>query len=297
MAGVAFKGRLIALSIALVAAGGAALAVGYNYLRPAAKVEVMALGEVPPAAKDPAPASSQAPAASPAQQEINTALATAKNEAAAALSDLVASPTPAPAAGSGPAFDLARVEETGEAVIAGRAAPGATVELLREGKTLDQVVADASGQFVMVSRLPAGKYDLTLRSKASDGTVALSTKGVPVALNEVASSPAAPSRADAAPAGKQLAAASPPSQARAAAPASDAAPASPKLAAADTTGAIDGKSSTKIVSRGDSLWRISRLTYGDGNRYAIIYKANRGLIRDPNRIYPGQTFVLPTKER
>jgi len=31
-----------------------------------------------------------------------------------------------------PAFDIARIEPTGEAVIAGRATPGATVELLRK---------------------------------------------------------------------------------------------------------------------------------------------------------------------
>jgi nucleoid-associated protein YgaU len=52
-----------------------------------------------------------------------------------------------------------------------------------------------------------------------------------------------------------------------------------------------------VVSRGDSLWRISRLTYGAGTRYAVIYKANRDQVRDPNRIYPGQIFVLPMKTR
>jgi nucleoid-associated protein YgaU len=52
---------------------------------------------------------------------------------------------------------------------------------------------------------------------------------------------------------------------------------------------------TAVVNRGDSLWRISRITYGDGARYAVVYKANRELIRNPNRIYPGQIFVLPIK--
>ena len=49
-----------------------------------------------------------------------------------------------------PTFDVARIEPTGEAVIAGRAAPGATVELLRNGEVHDRAVADQSGQFVMV---------------------------------------------------------------------------------------------------------------------------------------------------
>jgi hypothetical protein len=46
-----------------------------------------------------------------------------------------------------PAFDVARVEPSGDMVIAGRAMPGATVELLRNGKVYDRVVADASGQW------------------------------------------------------------------------------------------------------------------------------------------------------
>jgi LysM domain-containing protein len=48
-----------------------------------------------------------------------------------------------------------------------------------------------------------------------------------------------------------------------------------------------------IVQRGNSLWLIARQHYGEGFRYTAIYSANRGQIRDPNRIYPGQTFKLP----
>jgi nucleoid-associated protein YgaU len=54
---------------------------------------------------------------------------------------------------------------------------------------------------------------------------------------------------------------------------------------------------TTVVSRGDSLWRISRINYGEGMRYAVVYKANQDQIRNPNRIYPGQIFVLPMKAR
>jgi len=55
------------------------------------------------------------------------------------------------------------------------------------------------------------------------------------------------------------------------------------------------KLATTIVSRGDSLWRLSRHTYGVGTRYAVIYKANREQIRNPNLIHPGQIFVLPAR--
>ena len=50
---------------------------------------------------------------------------------------------------------------------------------------------------------------------------------------------------------------------------------------------------TAIVSRGDNLWRISRRIYGVGTRYTVIYDANQPQIRNPDRIYPGQIFVLP----
>ena len=47
------------------------------------------------------------------------------------------------------------------------------------------------------------------------------------------------------------------------------------------------KITTTTVSRGDSLWRLSQVSYGAGTRYAVIYKANREQIRNPNLIYPG----------
>ncbi len=52
--------------------------------------------------------------------------------------------------------------------------------------------------------------------------------------------------------------------------------------------------SSVIIRGGDSLWRISRKTYGQGIRYTTIFSANRDQIRDPHRIYIGQIFKLPT---
>lgn len=49
-----------------------------------------------------------------------------------------------------------------------------------------------------------------------------------------------------------------------------------------------------IVQPGQSLWRIARGTYGKGIRYTVIYAANRDDITDPNRIYPGQIFAVPS---
>lgn len=55
---------------------------------------------------------------------------------------------------------------------------------------------------------------------------------------------------------------------------------------------VPGISTAKVI-RGDNLWSISRRAYGRGLRYTVIFDANQGQIRDPNRIYPGQVFVLP----
>ena len=55
---------------------------------------------------------------------------------------------------------------------------------------------------------------------------------------------------------------------------------------------VDG---SVIIRRGDSLWRISHRVYGRGLRYSTIYLANQKQIDDPDRIYPGQVFSVPSK--
>jgi hypothetical protein len=45
-----------------------------------------------------------------------------------------------------PAFDVALIGPTGDAVIAGTAAPGAAVELLRNGESYDRAIADQFGR-------------------------------------------------------------------------------------------------------------------------------------------------------
>ncbi len=48
-----------------------------------------------------------------------------------------------------------------------------------------------------------------------------------------------------------------------------------------------------VVQPGENLWRLARAAYGSGLRFTVIYEANRGQIRDPNLIFPGQVFTLP----
>jgi hypothetical protein len=156
-------------SLALVAATSGALVVGITHWRHEAPVEARPV--------------SIAPAISPSSlgaQDQGFATAKAGQNNLAAV--LAISPS-SPDTGDEPVFDVARIEVSGDAVIAGRAAPGASVELLRSGMLHDRVVADQSGQFVMVPpRLPPGDYELTLRSRQPDGTPATSKQSVVVAL-------------------------------------------------------------------------------------------------------------------
>ncbi len=49
-----------------------------------------------------------------------------------------------------------------------------------------------------------------------------------------------------------------------------------------------------VVQPGNSLWRISRRLYGRGTLYTVIFESNQDHIKDPDLIYPGQIFVLPS---
>jgi nucleoid-associated protein YgaU len=74
-------------------------------------------------------------------------------------------PTPPPApAIPAPQFDVVRVDPAGNAVIAGRAAPGATVTVKSGDTIIGTATADASGAFAIApdTPLPAGAQQLTL---------------------------------------------------------------------------------------------------------------------------------------
>ena len=282
-------GRMVVPSLALVATCAAALVLGITYARREPPVET----------RPPTAALAVSPAASDVRDRGSAAAVTAQSEANAVAAELAVSPSSPVTDGSVPVFDIARVERTGDAVIAGRAAPGAIVELLRNGERHDRTVADPSGQFVMVPpRLPPGNYELTLRSKLPDGTLATSKQGVVVALDAVASSSGAlqshaevPFNVPATTGTNRL------RQDVAVSLMPHATTAAPLPDGSSSSAVGEHKIATAVVSRGDSLWRISRITYGAGTRYAVVYRANRDRIRDPNRIYPGQIFILPMKAR
>jgi nucleoid-associated protein YgaU len=47
------------------------------------------------------------------------------------------------------------------------------------------------------------------------------------------------------------------------------------------------------VKSGDSLSKIAKEFYGSANKYMVIFEANKPLLSDPNKIYPGQTLRIP----
>jgi hypothetical protein len=68
-----------------------------------------------------------------------------------------------------PAFDLVRISAAGDAVIAGRAAPGTTLEILADDQVIGQITADARGEWVFVPEQPLarGTHRLSLRTPGS----------------------------------------------------------------------------------------------------------------------------------
>lgn len=293
-----------------------------------------------------------------------------------------------------PSFDIVRIDRTGDAVIAGRAEPGADVRILDNGEPLGAAVADERGEWVYLpeSALPPGAHELTLNSILPDGrevpgkgsvVVIVPNPGQDVAGRETddpeAQNPVVvliPDRAEpgaeviqAPTAGEDDAPLAAPSDtAEPGGVASEDGQLSIETVDYDSKGNIsiagDGPAGAAvlaylddgligsapvttegrwrispdqtvapgvytlrldalaggaviarlelpfsraaplddlqgdafvIVQPGNSLWRIARRTMGSGFSYTVIYQANADQIVDPDLIYPGQVFEIPTR--
>ncbi|HSM04805.1 MAG TPA: peptidoglycan-binding protein LysM [Longimicrobiales bacterium] len=47
------------------------------------------------------------------------------------------------------------------------------------------------------------------------------------------------------------------------------------------------------VETGDTLSKIAKEVYGDAMKYPVIFEANRPMLKDPDKIYPGQVLRIP----
>ena len=153
-----------AAALAVVAAGaGAVVWTHPDFLEP--NPADLAVARAPVESKPPivAPAARAVPEAPPAS--------------ASAPVDKAQTQTTA----TGPAFDIVNVDPSGEAVIAGRAAPNAKVELHDGGKTIAEATADAGGQFVIIPpALAPGDHSLSLAASDDKAQQAISS---PVAVS------------------------------------------------------------------------------------------------------------------
>ena len=50
------------------------------------------------------------------------------------------------------------------------------------------------------------------------------------------------------------------------------------------------------VKSGDSLSKIAKAHYGDAMKYPLIFEANKPMLKDPDKIYPGQVLRIPPLE-
>jgi chemotaxis protein histidine kinase CheA len=328
--------------------------------------------------------------------EQPAATTTAEQPAATTTAEQPAATTtaeqPAPAQPAGPqspAFDTVRVEKTGEAVIAGTAAPGSEVTARLDGEAIGKTTANTDGAFVIIpdKPLPEGSGALTLESRLpGDAAVVTSKQSVAVIVpaggqqqalvavvspdqpTKILQKPAVPGEqparmvsidavdydangnivfsgqggqghtarvyvdnammgdaavgedgrwsfsatASVAPGnhmlrvdgldaeGKVVNRIEVPffreDQTKVADATQPAATTGESGSGAADTGAATPSAPREgrvVIQPGNNLWRISRVLYGSGAKYTVLYEANKGQIRNPDLIYPGQIFKTP----
>lgn len=47
------------------------------------------------------------------------------------------------------------------------------------------------------------------------------------------------------------------------------------------------------VETGDTLSKIAKEHYGNAGKYPVIFEANKPMLKDPDKIYPGQVLRIP----
>ncbi len=50
------------------------------------------------------------------------------------------------------------------------------------------------------------------------------------------------------------------------------------------------------VVSGDTLSKIAKEHYGNAGKYPVIFEANKPMLKDPDKIYPGQVLRIPAIE-
>jgi nucleoid-associated protein YgaU len=169
---------------------------------------------------------------------------------------------PALAQGAGPevlttvAVDAIAYDADGGVELSGRAAGGGSVRIYVDNAPLTDIAVDDDGQWAAdLTDLAAGVY--TLRVDQLDAAGEVTSRVETPFLREERESIA-------------------------------------QVMAAET-GAEGFEVAVQTVQPGNTLWAIARDRYGDGVMYVQVFEANRDRIRNPDLIYPGQIFMLPSE--
>lgn len=146
--------------------------------------------------------------------------------------------------------------------------------LLGAGVTIENLKLEVNGSTVRVAGIASNQAE---REKAI--LIVGNTKGVDTVDDDITVRPQPKPQAQAP--------AAPRPQAPAAAPAQ----ATPAAAQA----AQEPASKFYQVKPGDTLSKIAKEFYGDANKYGAIFEANKPMLSDPDKIYPGQTLRIPAQ--
>ena len=63
--------------------------------------------------------------------------------------------------------------------------------------------------------------------------------------------------------------------------------------AAPAAAAGAGEATFYTVKSGDTLGKIAQQQYGSASKYTVIFEANQPMLKDPDKIYPGQSLRIP----
>jgi len=270
---------------------------------------------VPEAGTKPAAPAATDQAAPAAQAPATTATPAASSEASApaATAPAATDQASAAAAAAEPKIAVEAVEIDGSKIfVAGTADPGRKVRAYADAILLGDAQTSADGHFLIEAtrNIPVGSYTIHVDGLDSDGVKVVARAAVPFEREPGESIAAvAPGEtktgetktAEAKPAGTQ-AAENKPADAQAPAATTEApakvAEATPSTDVPETVAPkLEHADGAVIIRRNDTLWRISRRVYGHGVRYSTIYLANQDQIRDPDRIWPGQVFKVPSRSK
>ncbi len=211
-------------------------------------------------------------------------------EPAAATSDQAAKPATLVS------IDAVDYDTNGNIVFSGKGDPGNTARIYVDNTMIGDAAVGADGRwsFSGTADIAPGNHSLRVDGLDGEGKV-VNRVEVPFFREDQSkvaeAAPAETTVAQTEPAPAAPAAEEPASQPAAEAPQPETAAEAPP--APEAAAPAKPKQGRVVIQPGNNLWHISRVLYGSGAKYTMLYEANKDQIRDPDRIYPGQVFKTP----